>query len=138
VYVVPSDITWFVTEDAHAAVSDIRTELGEQEYNQDVRDLRELLCGYFCSVIGCTKKQGRTISPVGVVKHGGKVLKVRWMRPGCGKSGGLRLGFVAFCDQRKVVLVHASLRRDSDDDELMDAAEEAEDYVSADFDDSSG
>jgi hypothetical protein len=137
VFVLHSEITWFVTEGAASAVAEIRAQLGEKEYAQDVRDLRELLCGYFNAITGCTGKQGKTISPIGVVKHGGKVLKVRWTRPASGKSGGLRLCFVAYCDERRVVLCEASLRRDADNDELLDAAEDVDGY-SGDSDDNSG
>jgi hypothetical protein len=35
---------------------------------------------------------------------GGKILKMRWGRPGCGKSGGMRLAIVAYCAKRIVVL----------------------------------
>jgi hypothetical protein len=40
------------------------------------------------------------------------VLKVRWGLAGEGKSGGLRLIVVAYCDEKKVVIAEALQRRD--------------------------
>lgn len=88
------------------------------------------MCGYFNAVTGCTTKQGKSISPIGTTADGGKVLKVRWLRPGSGKSGGLRFGFVAYCDERRVVLVKSSMRRDADDDgAMLDAADDGDEYI---------
>ncbi|MBK9386935.1 MAG: hypothetical protein IPN34_19140 [Planctomycetes bacterium] len=56
---------------------------------------------------------------------GGKCLKVRWGLSGSGKSGGLRLAIVVYCDARLVKLVGAWRRRaDPGDDEFEDAFRE--------------
>lgn len=78
---------------------------------------------------------GSTISPLGATKSGGKILKVRWKYMGAGKSGGLRLCLVAFCEQLRVVLCHASLRRDVDGAELWNAAGDADRYLDGEVDD---
>jgi len=107
-------IRWVVTEAARSDVAEVRAIRGEQGYRIDVHDLRELLKGYFAAAPGCSGKLGATISPLGATSTGGKILKVRWKYPGAGKSGGLRLCIVTFCEQLLVVLCHASVRRDVD------------------------
>jgi hypothetical protein len=47
-------------------------------------------------------------------------LKVRWNRPGQGKSGALRLIVLAFCETRHVHIADAALR--SDDPSKEEAA----------------
>ena len=125
--ITPGEITWIVSEDAAGEIADVRDTLGEADYKEDVRALRQLLCDYFSNV-GCAAPFGKTISTLGTTSAGGKILKVRWARPGTGKSGGLRLGFVVFCDDRKVVLAKATIRRDASDDELLDSASDADEY----------
>jgi hypothetical protein len=122
-------IRWYVTEAAAKQITIVRELRGEPGYFSDVRDLREFLGAYVESAHGCTAKQGKSISPVGALKSGGKILKVRWTYPGAGKSGGLRMCFVAFCDERKIVLCHVSMRRDVEGSELIAAANDAEDYA---------
>ena len=57
--------------------------------------------------------------------RGGKVLKVRWAYPGCGKSGSLRLVVVAYCEQKRVHIAQAFDRReDPSDDDIRDAVAE--------------
>lgn len=53
---------------------------------------------------------------------GGKVLKVRWALPGCGKSGSLRLVVVAYCNEKRVHIAQAFERRDNPSDgDVQDA-----------------
>lgn len=125
------EIRWYVTKAAKAQVADVRKMRGEVDYFADVRNLQTFLAGYFDSSNRCSSKLGKSIAPVGAVGNG-KVLKVRWTYPGAGKSGGLRLCFVAYCDDRKVVLCHASLRRDVNADELIRSATEADIYLDDD------
>lgn len=89
------EITWIVTEEGHADIADIREALGDG-YKADVASLQDMMAGYFSGDEGCTTKQGKSISPLGATSDGGKLLKVRWMMPGCGKSGGLRFALVAY------------------------------------------
>jgi hypothetical protein len=44
------------------------------------------------------------------------------MRPGSGKSGGLRFAIVAFCDSMKVVLCRAWVRKDDPSNADFEAA----------------
>lgn len=126
------EVTWIVTEAARDDVARIRDTLGEENYSADVRALRRTLCGYFDAVDGCSSKLGASVVPVGASADGGKLIKVRWGVPGCGKSGGLRLAFVAYCDSRRVVLCRAFIRRDDPDDaDFESAAKLAEQYAAA-------
>lgn len=128
------EVTWIVTESAREDVASIRETLGEGAYFTSTLALQRLMCGYFSSS-GCRSK-GVGISPMGSSDDGGKILKVRWAVPGCGKSGGLRMGFVAYCDRRVVVLCRAYLRRnDPSDGEFESAAELASEYEQAGLDD---
>jgi hypothetical protein len=57
---------------------------------------------------------------------GGKCLKVRWGVPGCGKSGGLRLAVVVYCDQKRVKLAGAWNRSsDPSDSDFEEATRDA-------------
>lgn len=115
-----TSITWFVTEEAAKDVEAIRAAHGSG-YEADVNELRDMLCGYFNAEIGCKGKLGKSISPLGAIGNG-KILKVRWMTPGCGKSGGLRLAFVVYCDSRRVVLCRGFMRNEDANDEQFNAA----------------
>lgn len=68
------------------------------------------------------KKQGKSISPIGATAAGGKRLKVRWLIPGKGKSGGLRLAVVAYCEERLVKVAGAWVRKDDPSDGEIDKA----------------
>lgn len=106
---------WLLTEQAAGDVVEIRSQLGTG-YPEDVTRLRQFLCDYFSGNGGCASKQGKSISPIGSACGSGKLLKVRWMIPGGGKSGGLRLAVVAFCDRSTVVLCRGWIRKDDPDD----------------------
>lgn len=111
----PSDITWIVAREAGQVFSELYELLGAERYRQQKRDLQELLCGYFDAAPGCTAAQGNAIRPTGGSAAGGKGLKVRWGWPGCGKSGGMRICAVAYCDARRVYILDAEMRRDRPD-----------------------
>lgn len=81
-------------------------------YASTTKSLQDLLCVYF-DATGCLRETGKTVSPVGGTADGGKVLKVRQAIPGQGKSGGLRLQLVAYCKDRRVVVVGATLRKNA-------------------------
>lgn len=86
-------------------------------------------CRNFSAVIflrgDCNNALGDTISPLKAMPKGGKVLKVRWGLPGCGKSGSLRLVVVAYCDERRVHIAQAFRRRDDPtEDDVRDAVDD--------------
>ena len=57
---------------------------------------------------------------------GGKCIKVRWGLPGQGKSGGLRLAIVVYCERRHVKICGAWKRRsDPSDAEFTEATKGA-------------
>jgi hypothetical protein len=109
------EITWCVTEEAARDLKDVRTMLGDG-YNADVALLRERLCLHFSSEDGCTSARGNSIRFLESTADGGKVFKVRWMVPGSGSSGGLRLAFVVYCDTRRVVLCRGWMRKEDPGD----------------------
>ncbi|HEX7681334.1 MAG TPA: hypothetical protein VF713_24585 [Thermoanaerobaculia bacterium] len=137
--VLRREITWVVTEEGHRDIAEVRAALGDG-YNADVALLQELMSGYFSGDEGCTTRQGKTISPLGATSDGGKLLKVRWMMPGCGKSGGLRFAFVAYCERRTVVLCRGWVRKEDPDDADFDAAGQlaADQLAASDGDDEDG
>jgi hypothetical protein len=107
-----SKIVWKLTPEAREDVKPDREQLGDTEYFADRDRLQAFLCAYFQDG-ACTTRSGSAISPVGATTGGGKILKVRWGRPGCGKRGGIRMALVAFCDRKEVVLCRVFPRRDN-------------------------
>lgn len=91
--------------------SEARAAFSKTEFDESRRSLKNLLCTYFSSG-NCAAALGKTIEPMGATQSGGKILKVRWALPGCGKSGGLRLAVVVFCSERRVVIADAFVRKD--------------------------
>jgi hypothetical protein len=51
-------------------------------------------------------------SPIACGVEGGKGFKVRYLLPGKGKSGGLRLGVLAICSKMVVKVAFAQERQD--------------------------
>lgn len=116
----PSDGTWQLGAQA-SLLSELRQRMTPEEYEQEKQALREFLCGYF-STGDCRNAQGSSIAPMKATPQGGKVLKVRWAYPGCGKSGSLRLVVVAYCEERRVHIAQAFDRRENpSDDDIQDA-----------------
>ena len=111
--VKPADITWEVLPDAREAIRSALASLDEQEAKKNRSALKQYLCDYFNAEHHCSAKQGKSISPHGGSNNGGKRLKVRWLLPGSGKSGGLRIGVVCFCEVRRVVISCVFPRKDS-------------------------
>lgn len=111
----PQDGKWQVGPHAHA-LHRLRQQMSPDDFEQDKRALQEFLCGYFSSG-ECRNALGKSIVPVMRTPRGGKVLKVRWAYPGCGKSGSLRLVVVAYCDEKRVHIAQAFDRRDDPTDE---------------------
>lgn len=105
----PEDGKWSVLESAEG-VWQVKEQLDQKIYEQSKQALKVFLCAYF-STGTCTQAQGKSIVPIGATPAGGKILKVRWALPGQGKSGGLRLAVVAYCEQKRVVIAEAFLRR---------------------------
>lgn len=116
----PQDGKWQVGGQARL-LHELRQRMTPEDFEADKRALQEFLCDYFSSG-DCTNAAHKSISPMKASPKGGKVLKVRWAYPGCGKSGGLRLVVVAYCDQMRVHVAQAFDRRDNPtDDDVRDA-----------------
>ena len=105
-----SDITWLVKASAQSSVSEYRDRVGAQ-YSSLLRSFQECICLYINSNGECTAK-GLNISPMGGTPNGAKAFKIRWMYPGCGKSGGLRLAILMWCNERKVIVAGMWERRE--------------------------
>lgn len=93
-----------------------REALGEDGYAKERSAFQSFLCSYFDSG-HCRHRMG-SIAPMASsnTPRGGKCLKVRWGLPGSGKSGGLRLALVVYCEMREVKVVGAWTRRDDPSD----------------------
>lgn len=118
-------ITWEVLKRATVDLVAFRHEMGEAAYNEQTRSFQDFFCDYINTGSQCRTK-GCNVSPMGGTKAGGKSFKVRWALPGMGKSGGLRLAVVAYCDAKRVKIAAAWMRRDDPaDDEFADAVEGA-------------
>lgn len=116
----PEDGKWQLGEKA-TLLSELRERMTPEDYAQEKQALKEFLCGYFSSG-DCRNSQGSSISPMKATPKGGKVLKVRWAYPGCGKSGSLRLVVVAYCEEKRVHIAQAFDRRENPTDaEIEDA-----------------
>lgn len=107
------DVTWRVSKPAANSLWTIRKKMGEVPYAESTRSLQDLLCDYF-DATACMGDLGKSIRPVGGTNDGGKLLKVRQALPGRGKSGGLRLLIVAYCDEQRVLVVKAGERKIAD------------------------
>ncbi|MEM9767806.1 MAG: hypothetical protein AAF892_08005 [Cyanobacteria bacterium P01_D01_bin.71] len=118
----PTDGRWTSLPSAEG-LKQVQKLMDEQTYEQNKEALKLFLCAYF-STGKCTHKQGKSISPIGSTPKGGKILKVRWGLPGQGKSGGLRLAVVAYCEEKRVVIADAFLRNtDPDNDDFFSAVQ---------------
>lgn len=106
----PSDITWLVKASAQSSVSEYRERVGTQ-YRNLLRSFKESICLYINSHGECASK-GLNISPMGGTANGAKAFKMRWMYPGCGKSGGLRLAILMWCSERKIIVAGMWERRE--------------------------
>ncbi|MDZ4848412.1 MAG: hypothetical protein SGI77_03905 [Pirellulaceae bacterium] len=119
----PEDGKWQLGGEAKLLFA-LRQQMTDEDYDQNKRALQEFLCGYFSSG-DCNNTQGDSISPLKGTPSGGKVLKVRWALPGCGKSGSLRLVVVAYCDENRVHIAQAFRRSDNpSDSDVREAIED--------------
>lgn len=116
----PEDGKWQIGAKAKLLL-DLRERMTPEKYEENKIALKRFLCGYF-STGECQSPQGSSICPVKATRRGGKVLKVRWAYPGCGKSGSLRLIVVAYCKQRRVFIAKAFDRREDPSDEDIQEA----------------
>lgn len=118
-----SEIKWELLKHASQELGAVRKLLGEDAYEAEKAALKDYLCNYFNSGT-CRHKQGSQISPMPstLTGQGGRCLKVRWGLPGKGKSGGLRLAVVAYCDRKHVKLCGAWRRSADPTDSDFDSA----------------
>lgn len=120
--VEPSDITWELLPDAEEWAALLREQLGHDGYAEMRRAFQSFMSKYFSSDAGCARPLFRSVAPMGVNPTGGKCLKVRWMLPGHGKQGGLRLAVIAYCEVRRVKIAQMWPRKDDPGDGDFKAA----------------
>jgi len=108
----PGDGKWILSPKA-TELRQLRDRWNDDQYEKQKQAIKNFLCAYFSTHGDCRNRQGNSIVPIMATPKGGKVLKMRWAFPGCGKSGGLRLVVVAYCDKRRVVIAEGVARRDS-------------------------
>ena len=107
-----------------SAIGELKSLLGAERYEESKEGLQVILCNYFNS--GNCMHQGLQIYPMAGSPAGGKCLKVRWALPGGGKSGGLRIAIVAYCETKNVKVAGMWLRKnDPSDDEFAAAVNPA-------------
>ena len=108
--IAPADITWELSSDAWKFVHD-----QSQDFLDNYLDIKSafttIVSEYINAVANCDHK-GLGISPLGGTNDGGKLFKIRLPVPGKGKSGGLRVHFVAYCATKKVTVLTADMRKD--------------------------
>lgn len=109
--VAPGDIRWRLSSEASKRATRLRDKIGEDSYADSKGALKEFLCGYFAAEGECSRKQGASVSPLGAGGAGRKRLKVRWVLPGGGKSGGLRIIADVDCANRDVLLQVIEIRK---------------------------
>lgn len=119
--VAPPDIIWIVSPQASVDLTDFRAQSGDG-YAAARSSLQRMMCDYFNNSSGCTTKLGKTICPVESGVVGAKGFKVRWLTPGGGKSGGLRMAVMAYCDARRVVVAGAWMRKEDPKDAELSTA----------------
>lgn len=118
-----TEITWIALDRARAGLDAARLQLGDDRYAQEKAALQDFLCGDFASG-QCRHQQGKSIAPMrsSNTLAGGRCLKVRWATAGGGKSGGLRLAIVVYCDRRRVHVAGAWLRREDPTEDDFNSA----------------
>ena len=116
------EIQWKRCSAAESVFDAVRVALGDEAFQGWELSLKNYLCSYFSAHDACNGRLGKSISPVRSGVPRGKGLKVRFAFPGCGKSGGLRLAVLAFCDVPEVKVAGAWKRREDPDDEDFDEA----------------
>lgn len=125
--ILPQDILWTVTKRARVDLEPLRSSMTPKSYREQVDGLKELLCGYFGSVAQCANST-HSIKPLGAHRDTGKRFKVRWGIPGRGKNHGLRLAVVVYCDDKRVSIAGAWMRRDDPANAEFDSAFEADTF----------
>ena len=106
------EITWVLTPRAQKELKAL--DLSPALYERNKLNMQLALCEYF-NGNDCLRKSAN-IAPVKTALPNCKGLKMRWMLPGHGKSGGLRLAIAAYCDERRVVLCASFARKDDPGD----------------------
>lgn len=125
--VSPGDLRWVRGCAAEDTLETVRTRLGETGYRDLRKAFQQYICAYFNSIPNCNSKQGQSISPLAASTAGLKRLKVRWLIPGGGKRGGLRVGLSVSCANRKVIISSVQERSKFDEASLTSDFQTSED-----------
>jgi hypothetical protein len=113
--ICPNDVIWKVAPPAQNIIQPIRESMSSKEYEDGKKKLQQFICDYVNSAGGqnCLNKQGKSISPIGKSREGGKLLKIRWSIHNAGKSSGFRFIFSLHCKERIAWIMDAVIRKDA-------------------------
>jgi hypothetical protein len=107
---------------ASSAAKDALTRaLGTGDLSAFRKSLGKLLCqAYYPTTQGRSKALG--VNPIACKVPKGRGFKVRWNYPGCGKSGGLRLGILALCESARIIIACAIRRNEDPSEDQLEKA----------------
>lgn len=110
----PSLWTVVVHVRAQPVLSGLRETHGGDWYEAQKRAFKAQVCGFIDSTEGrLDTRQGDSFCPV----PGG--IKMRWLVPGSGKSGGLRLGITIDQNLRRIEIRYAEIRKNDPPIEVL-------------------
>lgn len=107
-------IKWLISRQALKDIEGDFDSMSSETYKENVKGLRQLLLAYF-SRTKCDQNF-LNISPLGGAPDSLKAFKLRWARPGHGKSGGYRMIIVVDCDHQEVAVQRIFVRKNNPSD----------------------
>lgn len=125
--VAVTDICWKVVPKCEG-FEESRKLHGAVEYEDSKKALQQFLADYFTAHDDCVVGIPKSIANLGATTRGRKILKVRWLLPGGGKRGGLRLSLAVDCAKKTVYLARVGFKKDEPNGDVIDAAERADGY----------
>jgi hypothetical protein len=102
-------VKWLISSWAMSDLANDRKAMGETAYHEQRKAFCEMMRMYF-ETEKCTRRVSN-INPIDGAPDGLKAFKLRWSRPGQGKSGGYRMLVVVDCAAQEAALQAAFLRR---------------------------
>ena len=103
-------VKWFISSWATDDLASERKLMGETAYHEQRRAFCDMMRMYF-EAGSCTRKW-TNINPIDGAPAGLKAFKIRWSRPGHGKSGAYRMLVIVDCAAQEAAVQAAFLRGD--------------------------
>jgi hypothetical protein len=115
------DPEFFAWQASPSAKRELKKILGVDDLSNFRDKIGQILCcDYYPATLGRSK--AANVNPIVCGIPHGRGFKMRWAYPGCGKSGGIRLGILALCKARRIIVALACKRmQDPADSEFADA-----------------